>query len=69
MRYRVCSIRGELRNPQDKGTDSLMEAVNKAESIVNGGRCFPGLSVWEWTNGQLAAIVKPGSTEFVEHGA
>ncbi len=69
LRYRVCSIRGEVRSAQDPGTESLIEAVNKAEKIVHGGGCYAGLSVWEWTNGQLAAIVKPDATQFVEHGA
>ena len=67
LRYRVCTVRGELRNAQDPGTESLIEAVNKAEAVVRSGGCFPGLTVWEWTNGQLAAIVKPDSTQFVEH--
>ncbi len=65
--YRVCSIRGELRNPQHPGTESLVEAIEYAEKIVANGPIFPGLTVYDWVSGQKVATVCPGRTDIHEH--
>lgn len=65
--YRVCSIRGELRNPQHRGTDSLTEAVEYAEKIVANGPVYPGLAVYDWVSGAKAATISPGRTDIHEH--
>jgi hypothetical protein len=67
LRYRICSMRGELRNPKDLGSSSLIETVNAAESLVKGGHAFPGLTVYEWTYGSKAATITPDGTNFHEH--
>ena len=67
LRYRICTMRGELRNPRDPGSESYMDAVKAAEALVKSGQAFPGLTVWEWTNGQKAATITPKGTELYEH--
>lgn len=67
LRYRICSMRGELRNPRDPGSESYMDTVKQAETIVKNGQAFPGLTVWEWTYGKKAATITPQGTELHEH--
>lgn len=67
LRYRICTVRGDLRNATDPGTDSYMDAVKAAEAMVQSGSAFPGLTVWEWTNGSKAATITPQGTQLHEH--